>query len=148
MILNSEPAATTIDASSWVLIARDLAHRAHEGQVRRDGVTPYIRHPEAVVQRVAGDPAAETIAWLHDVLEDTDLTEADLREAGLPEEVVEAVRLLTKSDTAAYDRYLARIKPHPLACKVKVADMLSNLADNPTKKQILKYAKALIQLLQ
>lgn len=127
---------------------RDLATRAHEKQFRRDGVTPYIRHPEAVAQRVAGDPVAEAAAWLHDVLEDTTVSSDELRAEGVPEDVIARVILLTNKGTIGYDRYLSGIKADPVAKKVKVADMLANLADHPSERQIIKYAKGLLILLQ
>src|SRR4051812_16247682 len=95
--------------------AAELARIAHAGQFRRDGVTPYIRHPEAVASRVAGDPIAEAVAWLHDVLEDTDFTVEDLRERRMPAEVIAGVILLTKKGDLGYERYLSRIKADPLA---------------------------------
>lgn len=127
---------------------RDLATRAHEKQFRRDGTTPYIRHPEAVALRVAGDPRAEAAAWLHDVLEDTAVTREDMQSEGIPEEVIACVVLLTNKGDIGYERYLAGIKANPTAKKVKVADMLSNLADHPSERQIIKYAKGLLVLLQ
>jgi len=39
------------------------------------------------------------------------------------------------------------VKENEIARKVKVADMLHNLSDEPTKKQILKYAQGLVALL-
>lgn len=135
-------------SENLVTLSRDLAHRAHEGQFRRDGVTPYVVHPQAVASRVAGDPIAESVAWLHDVLEDTPLTEADLRQAGIPDEVIAGVLLLTKTEGMDYESYLAGVKASPLARKVKVADMLTNLGDCPTERQILKYARGLQVLLQ
>ena len=127
--------------------AAELARVAHAGQFRRDGVTPYIRHPEAVASRVAGDPVAEAVAWLHDVLEDTDLTLDDLREHQMPAEVIAGVVALTRKGDIGYERDLSRIKADPLARKVKVADMLSNLNDHPTNREIVKYAKGLLVLL-
>lgn len=52
--------------------ARTVAERAHRGQFRRDGTTPYLSHP-AGVAGILNDEAPEVIAaaWLHDVLEDT-----------------------------------------------------------------------------
>ena len=61
-----------------VRLAAQIATDAHRGQFRRDGVTPYISHPEAVAKRVEGDDLAEAIAWLHDVLEDTAIKVQDL----------------------------------------------------------------------
>ncbi|WP_052573656.1 bifunctional (p)ppGpp synthetase/guanosine-3',5'-bis(diphosphate) 3'-pyrophosphohydrolase [Haloferula sp. BvORR071] len=127
--------------------ASAIALEAHAGQFRRDGTTPYVRHPEAVAARVAGDPLAEAVAWLHDVLEDTAVTPEMLRSEGIPEEVIAAVAMLTKPDGADYEEYLRAIKANPLAKKVKLADMLSNLGDQPSEKQILKYAKGLTILL-
>jgi (p)ppGpp synthase/HD superfamily hydrolase len=134
-------------SSDIVKHAAAIAAEAHQGQFRRDGITPYILHPQAVVSRVAGDPYAEAVAWLHDVLEDTPVTVEMLREQQMPEEVIAAVSMLTKPDGADYEEYLQAIKANPLAKKVKIADMLSNLGDQPSEKQILKYARGLVILL-
>ena len=126
--------------------AKRIASRAHSGQHRRDGYTPYINHPTAVAERLANEaPEVVATAWLHDVLEDTDENTESLREAGVPWAVIEAVQVLTKTDED-YDWYLSRVKAHPIARKVKVADMLANLADSPTEKQIVKYARGLLFL--
>lgn len=132
---------------SIVQIAESIARRAHEGQFRRDGVTPYIRHVEAVVSRIrTGDPRHLAIAWLHDVVEDTDVSKDDLRNAGIPEEVIQAVLSLTIRNGESYDDYLTRALANELAIPVKLADLLSNLSDNPTRKQIRKYAAALLRV--
>ena len=129
-----------------VQLAETLATEAHAGQFRRGGQVPYIDHPRAVVRRVGDDPDARVVAWLHDVIEDSDHTCETLLEGGIPSHLVDAVVTLTKTRETDYDSYLERIATSPLATKVKIADMLSNLADNPTKKQIRKYAKALLKL--
>ena len=134
-------------SEDFVQRAAAIAREAHAGQFRRDGVTPYILHPQAVAARVAGDPLAEALAWLHDTLEDTSATPELLREQGIPEEVIIGVSMLTKAEGADYEEYLRAIKANPLAKKVKIADMLSNLSDQPSEKQILKYAKGLVILL-
>jgi (p)ppGpp synthase/HD superfamily hydrolase len=130
-----------------VALASGIAKAAHTGQFRNDGVTPYIRHPEAVAGRLRGEPYAEAAGWLHDVLEDTRETAASLRAKGVPEDVVACIIKLTKQADASYEDYLEQIRSDPLALKVKIADMLSNLGDNPTRKQIIKYAKGLLILL-
>ena len=56
--------------------------RAHKGQVRRSG-EPYLSHPLEVASQLADmnlDATALTAGLLHDVLEDTDVTAAELRE--------------------------------------------------------------------
>ena len=75
-------------------IIRSLAESAFEGHYRRGGA-PAIEHPEEVAARVKGDKPAEAVAWLHDILEDTDVTAEDLLWSGVPEEVVTTVELLT-----------------------------------------------------
>lgn len=126
---------------------RLLAYDAHFGQFRRDGITPYINHPKAVADRVKGDDISEAVAWLHDVLEDTDYTVADLRAKLVPDNVIAAVELMTHPHGEPYEDYLKRIKTNPLATKVKIADMLANLSDSPTERQIKKYARGLLFLL-
>ncbi len=129
-------------------IAKDLARSYHFGQYRRDMITPYISHVEAVANKVKNH-SDETIAvaWAHDLLEDTSITVEGLRNAGLFETVIDAVILLTKKKGEDYMEYLYKIKANPLATQVKIADMLHNISDDPTGKQILKYAKGLIFLL-
>ncbi len=72
-----------------------IAKDAHKGQVDKAGVA-YIQHPLYVASLVEGE-LAKTIALLHDVVEDSAWTLEDLRMEGLPEEVVQAVEILTKS---------------------------------------------------
>jgi len=135
-----------MNADEMVRMAEAVAREAHAGQFRRDGVTPYAVHPEAVASRAGDDPDAVAVAWLHDVIEDTAVTADALRERGFPTQVVEAVQTLTKRDGLSYDDYLEAVAASPLARRVKVADMLSNLADGPTERQIVKYAKGLLRL--
>ncbi len=131
------------------MTAKQIAFEAHAGQFRRDGKTPYIYHPAAVVQKLRGEAQdVHDTAWLHDVLEDTKLTTNDLRAKGVCIAVVEAVQVLTKKEGGDYAVYLALVKRNSIARKVKIADMLANLSDSPTDKQIVKYAKGLIYLLE
>ena len=124
-----------------------IAKLAHAGQFRKDGVSPSIQHPAAVALRVKGDVMAEMVAWLHDVLEDSSMLADDLLAKGVPLGVVNAVELMSHARWEPYQEYLERIKSSDLAVKVKVADMLSNLADQPSDRAIKKYAKGLLFLL-
>ena len=57
------------------------ATRAHEGQMRKDGVTPYIIHPLGVaesVRRAGGSEDQYIAALLHDVIEDCNVTAAEI----------------------------------------------------------------------
>ncbi len=130
-----------------IKVAENIARKAHQGQFRRDGITPYIVHPERVVSRLSENSEAQAVAWLHDVLEDTGISEKSLLDAGITENIVAAVKVLTKSDGIDYENYLIKVRDNDLARKVKVEDMLDNLSDSPTKKQIVKYARGLLVLL-
>ena len=106
----------------------NIAFYAHNGQVDKTGL-PYIYHPIAVASQMDTENEFCT-AILHDVVEDSDKTLDDLRAAGFPESIVEAVGLVTddnsiKSDEG-YVAYLMKIKQNPLATKVKLADLKHN----------------------
>ena len=130
-----------------VLLAEKIARKFHDKQFRRDGITPYITHIEAVVKKVNNESNdVKAAAWLHDVLEDTVLTPNALFSRGIPDQVVYAVITLTKVSGQSYEDYLKGVRENEIARKVKVADMLHNLSDSPTNKQILKYAAGLLSL--
>ena len=134
-----------------IKLAMEIAAKAHEGQFRWDGKTPYISHPAAIALAI-GKPYQDTgmtqlvkdmvaAAWLHDVVEDTPLTIADLRVAGISETVLSAVELLTKRDGEDYLTYLLRLKSDPIALKVKVEDIKHNMSTLDKKKKKSMYEK-------
>jgi (p)ppGpp synthase/HD superfamily hydrolase len=134
----------------YLFKAIEIADKAHAGKFRRDGVTPYFNHPKAVAlhPRIHGDPAAMAVAYLHDVIEDAGIPADRLKNEGIPDEVVDAVVVLTHKRDQTYREYLEGVKKNALAAKVKVVDMLHNLSDTPTDRQILKYAKGLKYLME
>lgn len=147
-MINNHESESGGGIGSSVLLAEQIATRAHANQFRRDGVTPYITHPEAVVKKLAAESDdVKAAAWLHDVLEDTCLTATTLLDSGIPKQVVDAVVRLTKTSGHSYNFYLEGVRENEIARKVKVADMLHNLSDAPTRNQILKYARGLLALL-
>lgn len=102
-----------------------LALQAHRGQLDRAG-QPYILHPLRVMMLVSGSEA-RIVAVLHDVVEDTPTTLDDLRALGYSEAIVTAVDHLTRRDDETYEQFIERIKPHPLARHVKLADLMDNM---------------------
>ncbi len=102
-----------------------IAVEAHQGQQSKDE-RPYILHPLHLMLQM--ETEAEMItAVLHDVVEDTDITLADLTAAGFSEEVLAALQLLTHDEAVPYEQYIAAIKTNPLASRVKVADLTHNM---------------------
>lgn len=106
--------------------ASRLAEEAHAGQVDRAG-QPYTEHVFAVRDLLAvhGD-RARMAGVLHDVLEDTPLTSADLRARGCPEEVVRAVESVTRRRGEPYEDLVRRAAADPLGRLVKLADNAHN----------------------
>ena len=117
-----------------VAAARRLAEHHHDGQLDKAG-QPYLGHILRVAARVDHLGAEVTAAaLLHDILEDTAATEDDLAAAGIPAAVIEAVALLTKTGGPLED-YYARIRRHPVARAVKLADIADN-ADPDRQAQL------------
>lgn len=142
--------------SDELIAAERLARKLHKGQFRRDGKTPYIKHVESVAKRVqsyvtdrrlAIHLTAQTVAWLHDIIEDTDMTAEGLADLGFARSTINSVVAITKVKGEAYEDYLKRVKKDDCARQVKILDMIDNLADKATTKQMSKYAKAMQYLL-
>ncbi len=102
-----------------------IAVEAHRGQKDRYGV-PYILHPLRVMARVDTD-TEKTVAILHDVVEDTHWTLADLKREGFSEQVLAALDGVTKREGEAYEDFVRRSASHPLARRVKLADLEDNM---------------------
>lgn len=104
--------------------AYEIAKRAHLGQVDKAG-EDYIKHPEKVASFVETDEE-KAVAYLHDVIEDTELTLEDLHEYEFSKEVIEAVDIITKKKGEDYRNYLNSVKKNKLARAVKLADLRHN----------------------
>ena len=106
--------------------AKAIATSAHEGQVDKAG-KPYIDHPMRVMNM--GKTVEEKIAGvLHDVVEDSEWTFDMLEKEGIPKDVMDALRCVTKlSEDEDYDHFIERVKINPLAVKVKLNDLKDNM---------------------
>ena len=128
-----------------------FAYKAHEGQYDRGGV-PYVFHPFHVAEQMQ-DEVTTTVALLHDVVEDTPYTFEDLAKMGFPPVVIDNLKLLTHAPDMPYSDYIARIKGHPVAVAVKLADLAHNsdvsrytVVDDRAKARLQKYQQAMKQL--
>lgn len=132
--------------------AEALARRAHATQRERFGGAPYVEHLARVAAAVDGDEA-QTIAWLHDVVEDTPFTLGALY-ALFPARIAHAVdRLTRRSEFESYATYIASIARggDNLTAVVKRADLRDHLrADGPVISASLRtrYTNALCALNQ
>ena len=105
-----------------------FAIEKHKGQTRIGG-DEYITHPMAVCELVKSQGFGkdyQIAAYFHDLLEDTNATEEDILQYG-NQEVLTAVKLLTKKKGYDMAEYIKAIKNNEIAFAVKAADRLHNL---------------------
>ena len=128
-----------------------LAAINHAGQFRYNG-DPYIFHPIRVMQKV-DTVEAKIVAVLHDIVEDTDVTLADLKKElfdhlrditdGYTQSyigiIIRSIELLTKKGGESYDQYLEAVAKSKLAVRVKLADIEDNT--DVLKMSVSKYAR-------
>lgn len=111
--------------------AREIAYRAHDGVCDKQG-QPYILHVQRVAENCEDENRA--VAWLHDVVEDTDITLDELREKGLTEVQAQALSLVTRDPESGltYMEWIRTIASAEgpsgqMARAVKLTDVKDNL---------------------
>lgn len=129
-------------------MAIDLASKYHAGQVDAGGRS-YMYHLEEVSKSISRwyqslcdkniiDPESEetkklyqnakTVAYLHDILEDTDCTTTVLHDEGFSEEIIDAVVAITRrKDEQFYFDFIERVNKNPIAKIVKICDLENNM---------------------
>jgi guanosine-3',5'-bis(diphosphate) 3'-pyrophosphohydrolase len=136
-----ERVASYLPADQLALLRRawKVGADAHEGQIRKSG-EPYITHPVAVAQVLAElGLDAETLiaAILHDTIEDTPLTHAEIV-ADFGESVAELVEGVTKLDklhfrdrqeaaAESFRKMLLAMSRDLRVIMIKLADRLHNM---------------------
>lgn len=101
-----------------------LCYEAHNGQLDKGGA-PYVFHPMHLAEQMTTEEAT-IVALLHDVVEDTKYTLADIAALGFGDNVIEALALLTHDKSVSYNDYIAEIKSNDIAKQVKLADLAHN----------------------
>ena len=138
--------------------AQVLSQWAHHGQKRRSG-EPYFLHPQEVaniITRYYSDTETYYAAMLHDALEDGiplgnikdeesffDILAAELPNAAIEslDKIYNSIVDLTKQPGSDYYSYVLKLTHNPIAFRVKLADMMQNISDNPSERQLQKYVK-------
>ena len=108
-----------------IQLAQQICQEAHYGQVDKAG-KPYYLHPFTVADMCESEEE-KVVAYLHDVLEDSEYDEMYLRMCGFSDKVVDAVKVLTKELEEEYMHYIDRISQNKLATTVKLADLNHNM---------------------
>ena len=122
-----------------------IAVNAHHGQFDKGG-NPYILHPLKVMHYLkSDDEELMCMALGHDVIEDTDVTYQDLRDAGISERVIKGLKALTKQRGQTYEEYKSGVFGNIDAMRVKMADLRHNTdirrLKGVTEKDIARIAK-------
>ena len=122
-----------------------ICTNAHHGQYDKGG-RPYILHPLRVMSFLkTDDEELQCIALGHDVIEDTKVTYAELREAGISQRVQDGIRAMTKQPGQTLDEYKEQIFASVDAKAVKMCDLRHNSdirrLKGVTEKDIARMAK-------
>ena len=128
------------DNSDIVLSAKKFAQDKHKNQKRKDGITSYFDHLEGVVNRLKnlGTVDKETLcaAWLHDIIEATDVTFDQINERFGREVAVIVLSLTKDQNIPKKDRetqYINQLRKASIQTKIiKLCDISANLKDLST----------------
>ncbi len=111
--------------------AKVIAKLAHKGQMY-GSADYFLFHVESVVRRVAlhafSTNDAMIIAYLHDVIEDTEVTALELGILGVPMHIIDCVKCISKQPGELYLTYIQRILVEGSAATilVKSCDLMEN----------------------
>ncbi len=127
--------------------ALSICYEAHKDALDKSGM-PYVFHPFHLAEQMK-DEVTTVVALLHDVVEDTEYTFEMLHAQGFGEDVLAALRLLTRGDDVRTDEeymaYVLKIRENPIARAVKIADLTHNSdmtrLSVVTDKDIMRAAK-------
>ena len=114
----------------------ELVTRVFEDKLDKSGI-PYIVHLMKVYSGV-NNLLEKVCALLHDVIEDTEISEVDLKDYGYSDEVIDILLILTKKKGEDYRVYIERIinSNNKHALNIKLADLNHNMditrIKNPT----------------
>lgn len=122
--------------------AMKICFETHKEQVDKSGL-PYVFHPFHLAEQM-DDEYSVVVALLHDVAEDGEISLEELRKE-FPNEIVDAISLMTHEANVDYFEYVKAIKSNTLASKVKLADLQHNSdrtrLNEITVKDELRYQK-------
>lgn len=125
--------------------AREFAYKAHEGQTRKGKTTPFTDHLDTVYEIAKGLTQYEELlaaAWLHDVVEDTDVSLEEIYSTFGPTvgryvEIESEDKMTSISERASWksrkDEQIARLSAlqgdDKLVYIVTLSDKLANLRE-------------------
>ena len=128
-------------------LASKIAYEAHKNQFDKAGV-PYIFHPIHIAEQMDSEESC-VVALLHDVIEDSNIT-LEILSKYFNDDIITALRVLTKKENDDYVMYIKRVKTNKLATKIKLKDLEHNRdltrldeVTDKDRKRSLKYWEAI-----
>ncbi len=134
--------------SDLLKIAADLVNNYFEGKTDKGG-HPYTEHLCYVSNNCSND-RSKLIGMLHDIIEDTDISESQLTTL-FGQDITDAIKIVSRKDNETYGEYIDRViaSGNLDAMEVKYNDLDNNMdlrrIPHPTDKdysRVEKYKKA------
>ena len=137
--------------SQYLHKAITIACEAHQGQSSING-EPYILHPLRLLIKAKSNEE-RTIAILHDVIEKTNISLADLKNKGFDQNIISSIDSLSRRRNESYIEYIKRLMQNKISVKIKLLDLADNIKihsennDNGIyDSKIIQYKNALNQI--
>lgn len=102
-----------------------IACEAHQGQSSING-EPYILHPLRLLIKAKSNEE-RIIAILHDVIEKTNISLADLKNKGFAQNIISSIDSLSRRRGESYVDYIGRLMQNRISVKIKLLDLADNI---------------------
>ena len=111
--------------SQYLHKALIIAYEAHQGQSSING-EPYILHPLRLLIKAKSNEE-RIIAILHDVIEKTNISLADLKNKGFDQNIISSIDSLSRKRGESYVDYIGRLMQNRISVKIKLLDLADNI---------------------
>ena len=111
--------------SQYLHKAITIACDAHQGQSSING-EPYILHPLRLLIKAKSNEE-KIIAALHDVIEKSNISLADLKSQGFDQNIIGSIDSLSRRRSESYVDYIARLMKNNISVKIKLLDLADNI---------------------
>ena len=111
--------------SRYLHKAITIACDAHQGQSSING-EPYILHPLRLLIKAKSNEE-KIIAVLHDVIEKSNISLADLKNKGFDQNIISSIDSLSRRRSESYVEYIERLMQNRISVKIKLLDLADNI---------------------
>ena len=111
--------------SQYLHKAITIACEAHQGQSSING-EPYILHPLRLLIKAKSNEE-RIIAILHDVIEKTNISLADLKNKGFDQNIISSIDSLSRRRSESYFDYIERLMQNKITDRIKLLDLAANI---------------------